>query len=182
MDFENFNELPKEELEAQTQTQTQTEVEQKIETNYELPKLEDLLKSETEVSTIVEPTIEGLKQVDEGSKTVEKTFVRKADEKKAFVKRRVKTITGVYASVFALLLGFVFVNTATILKLNKTTQTNTQQIQSGTTYMQGQQDAMEQATKNKLEVSLNTPRDYGDDETELTFFDRLTILFRSLFS
>ena len=32
-----------------------------------------------------------------------------------------------------------------------------------------------------IEVSLNPPRDYGDDKQELTFFDKLTILFKNLF-
>lgn len=173
MDFENFNQLPNNFVSTQTETEK---------TNYELPKLEDLLKSENEVTTVLEPKIEGLKQVDEGKQTIEKTFQRKADEKKAFVKRRVKIVTGVYASIFALILGFVFVNTATLIRLDKNTQTNTQQIQSGTTYLQGKQDALEEASKNKLELSVNTPRNYGDDETELTFFDKLTIVFRSLFS
>ena len=33
-----------------------------------------------------------------------------------------------------------------------------------------------------IEISLNEPRDYSDDTKELTFFDKLTILFRNIFS
>ena len=176
MDFENFNQLPEEEKKTNTET-----VAQATPTFTDLPKLEDLLKSENEVTPIVTPKIEGLKQVDVGGQTVEKTFQRKADEKKSFVKRRLKIITGVYACVCALLFGFVVANTATLSNLGKTSATNTQQIQSGSTYMQGKEEAVDEALKNKIEVSVNTPRDYGSDETELTFFDKMTILFRSLF-
>ncbi len=174
MEFENFNQLPQEETKTETVEQTPT-------TFTDLPKLEDLLKSESEVTTDLTPKLEGLEQVDQNEKTIEKTFQRKDDEKKAFVKRRLKIITGVYACICALLFGFIFANTATLSNLGKTSQTNTQLVQSATTYMQGKQDAVDETFKNGIEVSVNTPRDYGNDETELTFFDKITILFRSLF-
>ena len=176
MDFENFNELPKQQPEVKTETET------KNETRFDdMPRLEDLLKSENEVAPIQAPTLKGLKQVDEGSQTIDKTFTRKEDEKRAFVKRRVKILTTVYVIVFVLMLGLVFANTATLSVLGRNSTTATQQVEAGSVYMQSHNSNLSEDELAPIDVAVNTPRDYGDEDTELTFFDRLTILFRSLF-
>ena len=178
MDFENFNQIQ----EQQKQNQTDTVTENKTDTGFEdLPRLEDLLKSESEVTTIQAPELKGLKQVEQGKRTAEKTFARKEDEKRTFVRRRVKILTGVYACVFALLLGFVGVNTASIITKGHTNTTATQNIEIATANLNGVSTTPQGEAVNGLELTVNTPRDYGDDDTELTFFDRLTIVFRSLF-
>lgn len=180
MDFDNFNELPEQQKQNQTNTVTENETENQTETNFFSLRLEDLLKSESEVTPIQAPEIKGLKQVEQGKRTAEKTFARKEDEKRTFVKRRVKILTSVYVCVIALLLGFVGVNTASLIAKGNTTNTATQNIELATAGLNGTTTPEGEAV-NGMELTVNTPRDYGDDETELTFFDRLTIVFRSLF-
>ena len=170
------------ETNANTIIATESGVEKKNETRLDdLPRLEDLLKSETDVKPVQE--LKGLKKVENNTIEENKTFKSKEDEKKTVVKRRVKLMTGVYIAVVALLLGFVGINIATLTMMNRDINNNANTIQS-----QSQQiDIYEGLSpdigdpSSTIEVSVNPPRDYGDDDQELTFFDKMTILFRNIF-
>ena len=144
-----------------------------------LPRREDLVKSEQEVR--VETKIEGVEEVDTDVE-VNRTFAKKSDQRRAFMKKRLKVITGVYISVVAMLLAFVGVNIVTLATMSGIVNTNTNTIAT----KEGQLSA-----ENKgeildpdglpLEIILNPPRDYSDDTQPLTFFDKISILFRNLF-
>ncbi len=176
------------EQEEEKVTSTITKVEQESETTNEnllesLPRLEDLLKSEQEVSKA--PELKGLERVQDATLSENKVFKRKEDEKKAFVKRRVKLLTGVYITVAALLFTFVGINAVTQALLTRDINSNANTIQSKSEQvvifenMEGQPNT---PSGDPINVTLNEPRDYSDDTKELTFMDKLTILFRNLFS
>ncbi len=176
------------EQEEEKITSTITKVEQESETTNEnllesLPRLEDLLKSEQEVSKA--PELKGLERVQDATLSENKVFKRKEDEKKAFVKRRVKLLTGVYITVAALLFTFVGINAVTQALLTRDINSNANTIQSKSEQvvifenMEGQPNT---PSGDPINVTLNEPRDYSDDTKELTFMDKLTILFRNLFS
>ena len=81
----------------------------------------------------------------------------------------------------ALLLGFVITNAATLAVMDKKIDTATKTIQSS----QQQVEILKEnqvPTGESLPISLNEPRDYSEDKRELTFLDKLTILFRNLFA
>ncbi|MBR6778833.1 MAG: hypothetical protein IKM43_01600 [Clostridia bacterium] len=176
-------------LEQEQEISTNIETEIKPETKEQtfaglddLPRLEDLLKSEKEIKSSQE--LAGLKQVEAKVKAEDKPFARAADEKKAFVKKRVKVLTGVYTAVVTLLLAFVGVNLFTLVSLNKQIDTNTKTIQAESVAVEiYEEDATTPAdpTNPDIIISLNTPRDYADDKKELTWLDKITILFRNLF-
>lgn len=163
------------------QTETQTSVEQKTQTLDSFPRIEDLRKSEQEVKVNTE--VEGTTQVEQKTQTKDRIFTRKSDEKKVYLKKRLKIVTAVYTTVVALLLGFVVTNVVTLAMLDKSVNTNTDTIQSAQ-----QQVVIEEATNTQgesigdFQISLNEPRDYSEDKKELTFLDKLTILFRNIFS
>lgn len=162
-----------------TEQKKYTDNEKKLE---DLPRLEDLLRSEKEVKPA--PVLKGLKRVENNTLEENKTFKSKDDEKKQIVRKRVKLFTGIYISIVALLLSFVGVNIATLTIMNRDINNNANTIQGQSEqiidiYQDGLTDVTDPSTS--IEVSLNPPRDYGDDKQELTFFDKLTILFRNFF-
>lgn len=169
------------ELEQNSNIQTQSEITKETnQTNLEsLPRLEDLLKSEKQVKTNKE--IKGLTQVKTSFSAKEQEFAKKKDEKKANTKRRIKTITGVYVAVASLLAIFAGVNVITLAILNKQATTNLDTIQN-------KQDQVEKivteapSAEGDINLILGTPpRDYDDDKQELTFLDKISILFRGIF-
>ena len=172
----------KPELEQNSNIQTQSEIKtnETSKNNLEsLPRLEDLLKSEKEVKAKKE--IQGLQQIKTLSQVNEKAFAKKQDNKKAHLKRRLKTITGVYVAVASLLAIFAGVNVLTLDVLNKQVTTNTNTIQS---QQQVVESIMQEGVTAGQDIPLilgNPPRDYDDDNQELTFLDKVSILFRSLF-
>lgn len=163
------------------QTETQTSVEQKTQTLDSFPRIEDLRKSEQEVKVNTE--VVGTTQVKQKTQVKDRVFKKKVDERKVYFKKRLKIVTAVYVSIVALLLGFAITNVVTLAVLNKTVTTNTETIQSS------QQQITIEEVKNTagesvgdIQISLNEPRDYSEDKKELTFLDKLTILFRNIFS
>ncbi len=178
-----MQEEPQVQNESSTITSTQPSVENVSETRLQnLPSLDDLKRSEVE---IVKPKaeIKGLKSVEQETLVENKTFKRKEDETRAFYKKRFKVLTSVYVTVLVLLLGFVGVNISTLAILNKDINSNTATIQAETEkveFYESQAD-MPSEPKGSIQISLNEPRDYGDDEKELTFLDKITIIFRNLF-
>lgn len=174
-----------EELEKQTITQTETRVEQEQEQDLaldSLPRLEDLLKSEKEIKPA--PELKGLTQAKQDSATENRVFKSKEDEKKSFVKKRVKIVSAVYICVCALLFGFVIFNTVSLAILGKNINSNTNTIKAETEHVEYLENGTQQPVPpdgQQIEITLNEPRDYSDDTKELTFFDKLTILFRNIF-
>lgn len=175
-------ELEKESI-ASTATAIETDTEQKSEVKLDsFPRLEDLLKSEKEIQRKTE--LEGLTKVEKSSMIENKSFARKSDEKKAFIKKRIKLVTIVYSCVLALLVAFAGVNLFTMLSTKKDItkskdiiKTQTQQIAELEKAVPGANPAADTSM-----ITLNEPRDYNDDQKELTFLDKITILFRSIFS
>lgn len=175
-----------EELEKQAQTQTTTAIEQETKQEISLdsfPSIQDLLKSEQEVKS--ERKLQGLTSAEPTQTLEDRPFARKEDERKKFVKKRLKVVTGVYIAVAALLLTFVGVNIATLAVLNKKIDDNVKTIQAETTALDLMKDADNpdaDLTGEDITITLNQPRDYNDDKQTLTFLDKITILFRSLFN
>ena len=102
-----------EELEKQAQTQTSTAIEQETKQEISLdnfPSIQDLVKSEQEVKS--ERKLQGLISAEPAQTLEDRPFARKEDERKKFVKKRLKLVTGVYIAVATLLLAFVGVNVA----------------------------------------------------------------------
>ena len=171
----------KPELQNETQTQTITSEDVKTELD-SLPRLEDLLKSEKEVS--VKQEIKGVTNIDAEIKTEDRVFAKKQDKRKALVKTRLKIVTGVYIAVASLLFAFVGVNIATLVILNKDITNNANTIQAESYIAEQLESSASQPLDSAgapIEISLNEPRDYSDDKKELTFLDKLTILFRNIF-
>lgn len=173
-----------EELQPQLDTNTSVEVETiasetKQETPLEtLPRLEDLIKSEKEVK--VQNKIEGVTKVESNVQVENRVFKKSSEEKQKYIKRRLKIVTSVYVSVVALLLAFVGVNIVTLAMLNKDIKSNTKTINTQTERVVelSKEPAI---TGQDITISLNEPRDYSEDKKELTFLDKITILFRNLF-
>lgn len=175
--------MEEEQIQQQTESVgTSTEVLEKVEQEKKLdnfPRIEELRKSEKEVKTNTQ--IEGATELKTETEFEDRMFVKKADQKKALYKKRIKIVTSVYTTAMVLLLAFVGVNIATMASLQKDITTNTQTIQS----QQEQIEMLEQntpgASTGNFHISLNEPRDYSEDKKELTFLDKVTILFRNLF-
>ncbi len=173
------------ESDAQNTTETATEIKTEIKTETEqsydnLPKLEDLLKSEHDVKTA--PELKGLTTVENETVSETRTFTRKVDEKKKLVKKRLKVITGVYVSVLALLLVFVGFNIFTLVTLNKDINSNANTIQHEEYWLEANQhDIPIDSPDINYGITLNQPRDYDDDTRGLSFMDKLIILFKNLF-
>lgn len=174
-----------EQKELQNETSIETEVVQETATETSLdnlPRLEDMLKSEKEIKQAKK--IEGLQKASANDLIEEKTFAKKTDKKKPLMKKRLKIITGVYLGIVTLLLTFVGVNVGTLIALNKQTtdSLNTMQAESQVVeVLRPEHTAPADPTEPPFVVSINEPRDYNDDKKDLTFFDKITILFRNLF-
>ena len=170
-----------ESVSVQTETQTSVKEETK-QTLDSLPRIEELMRSEQDVKINTE--IQGLTQIEKKTQVKDKIFTRKVDERKVYLKKRLKIVTAVYTAVVALLLGFVITNVATLSQLDKQITTNTDTIQA-------QKAQIEQVLQDKQigesvggfpNWSVNEPRDYSEDKKELTWLDKITILFRNIFS
>ena len=109
-------------------------------------------------------------------------FKRKSDERKVYFKKRLKIITAVYTSVVVLMLSFVIANIATLATLDKKINSNTETIQSKKDEIVKVLEEKTPGTEvGSFTISLNEPRDYSEDKQELTWLDKITILFRNLF-
>ena len=125
-----------EEFETNGVTNVQTEVQTSVseETKQTLdsfPRIEDLRKSEQSVK--IETKIQGVSQVEQRTQVKDRIFTKRSDEKKVYLKKRVKIVTAVYSTVVALLLGFVVSNIATLAMLDKSVSSNTKTIQAAQT-------------------------------------------------
>ena len=168
--------IPQQEMEVNTQTITS--VEPKTETKLDnLPRIEDLIKSEKQVKTA--PNIEGVTEAKTDAK--DRVFSRKEDNTKKIIRKRLKIVTAVYLSIATMLLGLVGASAVTLALLNKDISTNVDTIQKQTDILNGQQAPNFASEGEEIFVTLNEPRDYTDDKKELSFMDKLSILFRNLF-
>ena len=172
----------KEQEQINVQTEVQTSVNQETKQTLDsFPRIEDLRKSEQDVK--INTHVEGTTQIEQTTQVKDKFFTRKKDEKKVYFKKRLKIVTAVYTSVVALLLGFVISNIATLAILDKSITTNTKTIQSKKDEIVKVLEESEPGTEiGDFQISLNEPRDYSEDKKELTWLDKITILFRNLFS
>lgn len=167
--------------ESQGETIVKTETNTQTESVFEnLPRLEDLLKSEKEVK--VATGLKGVEKVKQETAVENRTFARVEDEKKVLLRRRLKIITSVYVSVVALMLSFVGVNLATQIMLNKDIDDSVKTYQVEQTKLEMvEKTTPANPTGEEITITLNTPRDYSNDEKELTFWDKLTIVFKNMF-
>ena len=172
----------KEQEQISVQTETQTSVSEEVRKTLDsFPRIEDLRKSEQDVK--INTHVEGTTQVEQRTQAKDRVFKKKADEKKVYLKKRLKIVTVVYTSVVALLLGFALANVATLANLEKDITTNTQTIQSKKDQIvQVLEESNPGQEIGAFQISLNEPRDYSEDKKELTWLDKITILFRNLFS
>lgn len=171
-------------IKLESSQQTETITEQKTQQSLsDLPRLEDMLKSEKEVKANTE--IKGFESATTENFAQDKTFARKKDEKKVYLKRRVKIVTSVYLVIVTLLLTFAGVNLATIATQGGSGHTNdiaiTQLAGDVEDSKQAAEENLQQSAAAPFTISLNEPRDYADDYKDLTFFDKFTILFRNIF-
>lgn len=175
--------MEEQELKQNLNTLTESEItaNEVVQKNLEsLPRLEDLLKSEKQLNTKQE--IKGLTQAKTATTTQDKAFAQKKDEKQANLKRRLKTVTGVYAVVAGLLAVFAIVNVVTLAVLNKQLTTNLETIQTKQQQVENVKIEDETIADSDLNIILGTPpRDYDDDDVELSFWDKVSILFKNLF-
>lgn len=167
--------------ESQGETIVKTETNTQTESAFEnLPRLEDLLKSEKDVKVATE--LKGVEKVKKETAVENRTFARVEDEKKILLRRRLKIITSVYVSVVALMLTFVGVNLATLVMLNKDIDDSVKTYQVEQTKLEMvEKTTPANPTGEEITITLNTPRDYSNDEKELTFWDKLTIVFKNMF-
>ena len=163
-----------ENLNTKTVTSSETQTEKKLDN---LPRIEDLIKSEKSVKSAQK--IEGVTDTQIDAR--DKVFARKEDKTKNYMRKRLKIATGVYVSIVAMLLALVGVNVVTLALLNKEITTNTETIQQQTSVLESQQAVENVVGGEEIIVNLEPPRDYTDDNKELTFMDKITILFRNLF-
>lgn len=164
------------------QTETVTSVEQEVKTTpSSLPSIEELKKSEQQVETNTE--LEGVSEVEPKTQTKDRVFKKKVDERKVYIKKRLKIVTAVYTTVVALLLGFVITNIVTLAILNKDIRTNTDTIKAQTQQIeQTIKDNPAGESIKDIPIDLDIPRDYSEDKKELTWLDKITILFKNIFS
>lgn len=167
------------ESEALTQTIEREETTEKQSLNPFL-HIDDMLKSEQELNTMTQ--MQGLVQVENNSILEDKPFMHKKDEKKAFIKKRIKVIAGVYIAVLTMLLTFVGINAVTLILLNKDITSNKETINVESERVEmARQQAEEQASGEEIQIVLNEPRDYQDDNIELSVLDKISIIFKNLF-
>lgn len=174
--------MEEKELEKQFNTITISEQEVKKENLLEdLPNLDDLLKTEKDVK--IEADLKGLTNVEPRKLEENRTFKSKQDEKRIFMKKRLKLATTIYICVAVLLFGFVIFNTATLAILNKGINSNSNTINVETEIVKTLENISQnpEDPSSTIEISLNEPRDYNDDTKELTLWDKISILFRNIF-
>ena len=169
----------KESVSIQTETLTSVNEETR-QTLDSFPRIEEIRKSEQDVK--VKTEIEGTTQVKRETQVKDRVFTRKIDEKKVHIKKRVKILTAVYTTVVTLLLAFIISNLATYAILDEACNKNAETIKSkGALIEKTIEESSNGQVVGEIQISLNEPRDYSEDKKELTWLDKITILFRNLF-
>lgn len=173
----------KPEVVSEVNTQTLASDEKKEEQALDsLPRLEDLLKSEKTVKPAQK--LEGVTEVEKTTFFEQVPFTKKEDKRAPLFKKRIKIVSSVLVSTITLLLAFVGVSTFTLIKHQKEVNANTETIN---TVLKPELEKLQNSvgvgnSSGEFEITLNPPRDYDDDQKELTILDKLTIIFRSIFS
>ena len=169
-----------ESLNIQTETVTSVNEETK-QTLDSLPRLEELRKSEQDVKVNTE--IHGVSQVERKTQVKDRVFTRRVDEKKVYLKKRLNILKTVYTTVVTLLFAFVITNVVTFAVLNgKINGTTNTIIAAEQQISDEEKNSVLGENLGEIQISLNEPRDYSEDKKELTWLDKMTILFRNLFS
>lgn len=171
-------EASKEEV-SKVQTSTSSETEQKQELDL-FPRIEDLIKSEKEVKKA--PLIKGVTQVEQKIQTEDRVFSRKSDQRKHYMQKRQKIVKSVYLTTVVLLLTLLFVNLGTLIVMDRTVTKNIATKQAQQKQIEMLESQIPQSPEGNIPIDLNLPRDYDDDKKELTFLDKVTIVFKNLFS
>lgn len=171
-------EASKEEV-SKVQTSTSSETEQKQELDL-FPRIEDLIKSEKEVKKA--PPIKGVTQVEQKIQTEDRVFSRKSDQRKQYMQKRQKIVKSVYLTTVVLLLTLLFVNLGTLISMDRTITKNIATKQAQQKQIEMLENQTPQSPQGNIPIDLNLPRDYDDDKKELTFLDKVTIVFKNLFS
>ena len=173
----------KPELETQVNTQTIASEQKKEEISLDnFPRLEDLLKSEKTVKQ--SQKLEGVVEVEKTTFFEKVPFTKKEDKRAPLFKKRIKIVSTVLVSTITLLLAFVGVSTFTLIKQQKAVSANTETINK---VLKPELEKLQNSVNannpsGSFEITLNPPRNYDDDKKELTILDKLTIIFRSIFS
>lgn len=162
-----------------TETVQEIKKEQSVE---DFPRWEDVRKSEKEVK--YNTKLEGVTEAENDDNFFERPIEKKKDAKTRLYKRRLKILTGVYLTILSLLGVFAITNLVTLIKMDKQISSNTETIRSKSYVLTEIEKTATEPTEPSqiVELHLNEPRDYKDDKKELTFLDKLTIIFRNIFS
>lgn len=166
------------ELNNEEETVTATETRSESKTDPVL-RFEDAVRAEREVSTYA-ASVTSTEAVVKPAE--DRMFSKKVDKKKKLYMKRVKIVTSVYATVVGLLLLLTGVNVATLVTTSRSVTTDTETIKSNSEQIEVlEEQAGAETTDGSIYVTLNQPRDYSKEKTELTFLDKVTILIRNLF-
>ena len=145
-----------------------------------LPRYEDMIQP-----TTIQPTeLDNMQEVNT-LPFLETKFKTKEDPKDNKVaKKRFKIVASCFAVVGVLLLGLTMINGVT-LALAKGQKTNNQKEITTLTQeveeLKGDVDDMVSGDAEKIRYKLALPRNYPDDTSELTWFDKLSIFLMKLF-
>lgn len=142
---------------------------------------ENMIRSEREVNafaasvasteSIVKHTVE------------DKVFSKKVDRKKQLYRTRVKIVTSIYTTVVALLLILTGANIVSLIVTAKAINNDKQIVQTNQEkIVELEQESTATTGQGKeIYVTLNQPRDYSKEKTDLTFLDKVTILIKNIF-
>lgn len=145
-----------------------------------LPRYEDLIQP----TPIQEVKLDNLQEVNNlpffelNTKPKEETPVKSTHQK------RFKIATSCFAIIGVLLFSLVAINGVTLAILQKDIKDNQKDITSITqevNELQGDFDSTLGEDADKVGYKLALPRNYPDDTSELTWFDKLSIFLMKLF-
>ena len=174
------------EQEKLTTTETELEIENMREFLLENQgiKLENLPKYEDIIAPKQEVKFQGLQEVNNLPFFVTKPKPKQEVETKSPQQKRFKIVTSCFAVIGVLLLSMVVINGVALAVLNKDIKDNQKEITTLTqevTELQNQKIDNLTGTAENIKYKLALPRNYPDDTSELTWFDKLSIFLMKIF-
>ena len=147
-----------------------------------LPRYEDLIKPET--ITAQETKIEGLQEVN--NLPIFEPKIKKKEETptKSVHQKRFKIAVGCFAIVGVLLLALTLINGVSLTLLASEKANNQKDITTLTeevAELKYEVDGALGADAEKVGYKLALPRNYPDDTSKLTWFDKFSIFLMKLF-
>ncbi|MFQ6724095.1 MAG: hypothetical protein ACLRFE_02000, partial [Clostridia bacterium] len=147
-----------------------------------LPRYEDLIKPE--VNTEVK--LDNLQEVNTLPFFEPKVVKKDEPEEKPANNRRFKILSRCFAVVGVLLFSLVMINGVTLAILSNDIKDNQKEVTTLTQEVDQLQQEYEVVNANnpeaeKVGYKLALPRNYPDDTSELTWFDKLSIFLMKLF-